>query len=137
MQNYYPTVYIQYIVTCFSYKVKIQGANTKTMYIVKLHYFQVFQEPNILIITTDLMCFTPHFKTIILKLYILTQPWSFRSRCKVRKQGNSCQLKQKYQFAGSLVPRPLNLMALYYYIPHKARFKSLRIQKIYTYFHAP
>ena len=93
MQNWHPTIYIQYIVTCFSYKDKILSANTKTMHIVKLHYFQVFQEPNILIITKDYMGFTPHFETTILKLYILTLPWSVRSRHKAGKQGNPSQMK--------------------------------------------
>ena len=68
------------------------------------------------------MAFTPHFETTTLKFYILTLPWSVRSRCKAGKWGNSSQMKQKYHFGGSLVPMPLNFMVLYYYIP-KARPK--------------
>ena len=75
-----------------------------------------------MIITKDHMSFAPHYETTILKLYLLTLPWSVRSRQKVGKQDNSNQIKQKYQFGGSLVPRHLNFMALYYYIP-KARLK--------------
>ena len=122
MQNQHPTVYIKYTVTCFSYKDKILSANTKTMYIVKLHYFQVFQEPNVLINTKDHIGFTPHFETTMLKLFILTLPWSVRSRHKAGKQCNSSQMKQKYQYGGSLVLMPFNFMVLYYYIP-KARPK--------------
>ena len=68
------------------------------------------------------MGFTPQFETTILKLYILTLPWSVRLRHKAEKQGNSSQIQQKYQFEGSLVPRPLNFVVLYYYIP-KAKTK--------------
>ena len=75
-----------------------------------------------MIITKDHMGFTSQFETAILKLYILTLPWSVRSRHKAEKQGNSSQIKQKYQSGGFLVPRPLNFVVLYYYIP-KARPK--------------
>ena len=36
----------------------------------------------------------------MLKLHILTLPWSVRSRRKAGKQGKSIQIKQKYQFEG-------------------------------------
>ena len=79
-----------------------------------------------MIITKDHMDFTSQFYTTILKLYILTLPLSVRSMCKAGKQGNSSQIKQKYQFGGSLVPRPLNFMVLYYYIP-EAGLKKINI----------
>ena len=79
-----------------------------------------------MIITKDHMDFTSHFDTTILKLYILTLPLSVRSMYKAGKQGNSNQIKQKHQFGGSLVPRPLNFMVLYYYIP-KTGLKKFNI----------
>ena len=60
----------------------IPSADTKTKYDIKLHYFQVFQKPNILIITKDHMGFILCYETTMLKFYILTLPWSVRPKCK-------------------------------------------------------
>ena len=63
------------------------------------------------------MGFTPYYETIILILLIHTLSCFVRPR-----QDKTSRIKQKYRFSGSLVPRPLNFMVLYYCTP-KARTK--------------